>query len=73
MFLALKWVLFFYFSKVNDIDFGHFTREEAANFLLNIRKGKQVEIYTQNKMDSKYGRQIRSTYLRPQYSQLKYP
>ncbi|XP_054459238.1 tight junction protein ZO-3 isoform X2 [Anoplopoma fimbria] len=37
--------------QVNKVDFGHFTREEAANFLLNIKKGKQVEICTQNKMD----------------------
>ncbi|XP_062251003.1 tight junction protein ZO-3 isoform X1 [Platichthys flesus] len=37
--------------KVNNVDFGHFTREEAANFLLNIKKGEQVAICTQNKMD----------------------
>uniref|UniRef100_UPI0037E8BC35 tight junction protein ZO-3 isoform X2 n=1 Tax=Semicossyphus pulcher TaxID=241346 RepID=UPI0037E8BC35 len=37
--------------QVNKVDFGHFTREEAANFLLNIKKGEQVEICTQNKMD----------------------
>ncbi|XP_049910355.1 tight junction protein ZO-3 isoform X1 [Epinephelus moara] len=36
---------------VNKVDFGHFTREEAANFLLNIKKGERVEICTQNKMD----------------------
>lgn len=40
------------FSQVNNVDFGHFTREEAANFLLNIRKGEQVQISTQHKMDS---------------------
>ncbi|XP_047442412.1 tight junction protein ZO-3 isoform X2 [Mugil cephalus] len=37
--------------QVNNIDFGHFTREEAANFLLNIRTGEEVAIRTQNKMD----------------------
>ncbi|XP_061635761.1 tight junction protein ZO-3 isoform X3 [Phyllopteryx taeniolatus] len=36
---------------VNNIDFGHFTREEAANFLLNIKRGEKVDIRTQNKMD----------------------
>ncbi|XP_040896064.1 tight junction protein ZO-3 isoform X2 [Toxotes jaculatrix] len=37
--------------QVNKVDFGHLTREEAANFLLNIKTGEQVEICTQNKMD----------------------
>uniref|UniRef100_A0A3Q2X8L3 Tight junction protein 3 n=1 Tax=Hippocampus comes TaxID=109280 RepID=A0A3Q2X8L3_HIPCM len=37
--------------KVNNTDFGHFTREEAANFLLNIKRGERVAIQTQNKMD----------------------
>ncbi|KAG8003557.1 Tight junction protein ZO-3, partial [Nibea albiflora] len=37
--------------QVNKVDFGHFTREEAANFLLDIKKGERVEICTQNKMD----------------------
>ncbi|XP_033937538.1 tight junction protein ZO-3 isoform X2 [Pseudochaenichthys georgianus] len=37
--------------KVNNVDFGHFTREEAANFLLDIKKGEQVAICTQHKMD----------------------
>ncbi|GLD50469.1 tight junction protein ZO-3-like isoform X1 [Lates japonicus] len=37
--------------QVNKVDFGHFTREEAAKFLLNIKNGEQVEICTQNKMD----------------------
>ncbi|XP_008305497.1 tight junction protein ZO-3 isoform X2 [Cynoglossus semilaevis] len=37
--------------QVNKIDFGHFTREEAANFLLNIKNGEQVDICTQHKMD----------------------
>ncbi|XP_061593743.1 tight junction protein ZO-3 isoform X2 [Cololabis saira] len=37
--------------QVNKVDFGHFTREEAANFLLNIQTGVPVEICTQNKMD----------------------
>ncbi|KAM8745449.1 tight junction protein ZO-3 isoform 3-T4 [Acanthopagrus schlegelii] len=37
--------------QVNKVDFGHFTREEAANFLLNIKKGEPVQICTQHKMD----------------------
>ncbi|XP_037626629.1 tight junction protein ZO-3 isoform X2 [Sebastes umbrosus] len=37
--------------QVNKVDFGQFTREEAANFLLNIKTGQRVEIRTQNKMD----------------------
>ncbi|XP_037326385.2 tight junction protein ZO-3 isoform X2 [Pungitius pungitius] len=37
--------------QVNGVDFGHFTREEAANFLLNIKRGERVDICTQNKMD----------------------
>ncbi|XP_041861654.1 LOW QUALITY PROTEIN: tight junction protein ZO-3 [Melanotaenia boesemani] len=37
--------------KVNKVDFGHFTREEAANFLLKIQTGEKVEICTQTKMD----------------------
>ncbi|XP_028259231.1 tight junction protein ZO-3 isoform X2 [Parambassis ranga] len=37
--------------QVNNVDFGHFTREEAANFFLDIKTGEQVEICTQNKMD----------------------
>uniref|UniRef100_A0A672Z6I5 Tight junction protein ZO-3-like n=1 Tax=Sphaeramia orbicularis TaxID=375764 RepID=A0A672Z6I5_9TELE len=37
--------------QVNKVDFGHFTREEAANFLLNIKSGEKVEICTQKKMD----------------------
>ncbi|XP_044217418.1 tight junction protein ZO-3 isoform X2 [Thunnus albacares] len=37
--------------QVNKVDFGHFTREDAANFLLNIKRGEMVEICTQNKMD----------------------
>ncbi|KAK2907687.1 tight junction protein ZO-3 isoform X2 [Channa argus] len=37
--------------QVNKVDFSHFTREEAANFLLDIKSGEQVEICTQNKMD----------------------
>lgn len=45
-------ILKLFFSQVNNVDFGHFTREEAANFLLNIRKGEQVQISTQHKMDS---------------------
>lgn len=41
------------FFQVNKVDFGHFTREEAANFLLELRTGERVEISTQHKMDSK--------------------
>nr|XP_015827113.2 tight junction protein ZO-3 isoform X1 [Nothobranchius furzeri] len=37
--------------QVNKVDFSHFTREEAANFLLNIAAGEPVEISTQKKMD----------------------
>ncbi|KAF7658383.1 hypothetical protein LDENG_00013750 [Lucifuga dentata] len=37
--------------QANKVDFGHFTREEAAKFLLNIKNGEQVELCTQNKMD----------------------
>ncbi|XP_075895738.1 tight junction protein ZO-3 isoform X3 [Nelusetta ayraudi] len=37
--------------QVNNVDFGHFTREEAANFLLNIKRGEQVKISTQHKRD----------------------
>uniref|UniRef100_A0A8C7Z0W0 Tight junction protein 3 n=1 Tax=Oryzias sinensis TaxID=183150 RepID=A0A8C7Z0W0_9TELE len=37
--------------EVNKVDFNHFTREEAANFLLHIKTGEQVEISTQRKMD----------------------
>lgn len=43
-----------FLTQVNNVDFGHFTREEAANFLLNIKKGELVEISTQNKMDRKF-------------------
>ncbi|CAB1314029.1 unnamed protein product [Coregonus sp. 'balchen'] len=37
--------------KVNGVDFGHFNREEAAMFLINIKRGEPVDIRTQNKMD----------------------
>ncbi|KAK0156239.1 Tight junction protein ZO-3 [Merluccius polli] len=37
--------------QVNKVDFNQFTREEAANFLLQIKHGEPVEICTQNKMD----------------------
>uniref|UniRef100_A0A7N6B1B9 Tight junction protein 3 n=1 Tax=Anabas testudineus TaxID=64144 RepID=A0A7N6B1B9_ANATE len=37
--------------QVNKVDFSHFTREEAANFLLNIQSGERIEMCTQNKMD----------------------
>lgn len=43
----------FFSLQVNNVDFGHFTREEAANFLLNVKRGEQVRISTQHKMDSK--------------------
>lgn len=43
-----------FLPQVNKVDFGHFTREEAANFLLNIKKGEPVQICTQHKMDSKF-------------------
>lgn len=48
---ACVWLLL---PQVNKVDFGHFTREEAANFLLNIKKGEQVQICTQNKMDREF-------------------
>nr|XP_046160414.1 tight junction protein ZO-3 isoform X4 [Oncorhynchus gorbuscha]XP_046160424.1 tight junction protein ZO-3 isoform X4 [Oncorhynchus gorbuscha]XP_046160433.1 tight junction protein ZO-3 isoform X4 [Oncorhynchus gorbuscha] len=37
--------------QVNGVDFGYFTREEAAMFLINIKRGEPVNIRTQNKMD----------------------
>ncbi|XP_062412934.1 tight junction protein ZO-3 isoform X5 [Sardina pilchardus] len=37
--------------QVNGVDFNHFTREEAAMYLLNIRTGEPVSLRTQNKMD----------------------
>ncbi|XP_021459377.2 tight junction protein ZO-3 isoform X1 [Oncorhynchus mykiss] len=37
--------------QVNGVDFGHFNREEAAMFLINIKRGEPVDIRTQNKMD----------------------
>lgn len=51
------------FFKVNKVDFSHFTREEAANFLLNIKPGELVEICTQNKMDSKCSPKLLVLYL----------
>lgn len=45
-------------TKVNKVDFGQFTREEAANFLLNIKRGERVEICSQNKMNSKCGTEL---------------
>ena len=41
------------FLQVNKVDFNHFTREEAANYLLHIKHGEPVEICTQNKMHRK--------------------
>lgn len=49
-----------HFVQVNKVDFAHFTREEAANFLLNIRSGERVEICTQNKMDREFAPPTRS-------------
>ncbi|KAL2089613.1 hypothetical protein ACEWY4_014301 [Coilia grayii] len=37
--------------QVNGVDFNHFTREEAAVYLLNIPTGVPISIRTQNKMD----------------------
>uniref|UniRef100_A0A673JRU6 Tight junction protein 3 n=1 Tax=Sinocyclocheilus rhinocerous TaxID=307959 RepID=A0A673JRU6_9TELE len=37
--------------EVNGVDFNHFTREEAAMYLMNIRAGDRIDIRTQNKMD----------------------
>ncbi|XP_053490755.1 tight junction protein ZO-3 [Ictalurus furcatus] len=37
--------------QVNGVDFSHFTREEAAMFLMNIRSGERINMLTQNKMD----------------------
>ncbi|XP_056615015.1 tight junction protein ZO-3 isoform X1 [Triplophysa dalaica] len=37
--------------EVNGVDFTHFTREEAAMNLMNIRAGERIDIRTQNKMD----------------------
>uniref|UniRef100_A0A671PCD7 Tight junction protein ZO-3-like n=1 Tax=Sinocyclocheilus anshuiensis TaxID=1608454 RepID=A0A671PCD7_9TELE len=37
--------------EVNGVDFNHFTREEAAMYLMNIRAGDHIDIRTQNKMD----------------------
>lgn len=41
-------------TQVNGVDFAHFTREEAAMFLMNIRSGERINMLTQNKMDSEY-------------------
>lgn len=49
VYLGLLWL-----SQVNGVDFSRMTREEAAMFLLNLRKGDPVEIFSQNKMDSEY-------------------
>ncbi|XP_031430614.1 tight junction protein ZO-3 isoform X2 [Clupea harengus] len=37
--------------QVNGVDFNHFTREEAAMYLLNVRTGEPISLRTQNKMD----------------------
>lgn len=41
-------------AQVNGVDFSHFTREEAAMFLMNIRSGERINMLTQNKMNSEY-------------------
>ncbi|TRZ02817.1 hypothetical protein DNTS_026427 [Danionella cerebrum] len=38
-------------NDVNGVDFNHFTREEAAMYLMNIRAGERINMRTQNKMD----------------------
>uniref|UniRef100_A0A8C2I868 Tight junction protein 3 n=1 Tax=Cyprinus carpio TaxID=7962 RepID=A0A8C2I868_CYPCA len=37
--------------EVNGVDFNHFTREEAAMYLMNIHAGERINIRTQNKMN----------------------
>uniref|UniRef100_A0A4W5N6J5 Tight junction protein 3 n=1 Tax=Hucho hucho TaxID=62062 RepID=A0A4W5N6J5_9TELE len=37
--------------QVNGVDFGNFNREEAAMFLINIKRGEPVDIRIQNNMD----------------------
>ncbi|XP_056303607.1 tight junction protein ZO-3 [Danio aesculapii] len=37
--------------EVNGMDFNHFTREEAAMYLMNIRGGERIDMRTQNKAD----------------------
>ncbi|XP_076880335.1 tight junction protein ZO-3 [Brachyhypopomus gauderio] len=37
--------------EVNGVDFSHYTREEAAMFLMNVPSGERINIITQNKMD----------------------
>ncbi|KAL1251370.1 hypothetical protein QQF64_019166 [Cirrhinus molitorella] len=37
--------------EVNGVDFNHFTREEAAMYLMNVHAGDSIDIRTQNKMD----------------------
>uniref|UniRef100_A0A8C1WFI5 Tight junction protein 3 n=1 Tax=Cyprinus carpio TaxID=7962 RepID=A0A8C1WFI5_CYPCA len=37
--------------EVNGVDFNHFTREEAAMYLMNIHAGERIDIRTQNKMN----------------------
>uniref|UniRef100_A0A8C2I8R1 Tight junction protein 3 n=1 Tax=Cyprinus carpio TaxID=7962 RepID=A0A8C2I8R1_CYPCA len=41
--------------EVNGVDFNHFTREEAAMYLMNIHAGERINIRTQNKMNSDLG------------------
>ncbi|XP_016298176.1 tight junction protein ZO-3-like isoform X1 [Sinocyclocheilus anshuiensis] len=37
--------------EVNGVDFNHFTREEAAMYLMNVHAGERIDIRTQNKMN----------------------
>uniref|UniRef100_A0A672P197 Tight junction protein ZO-2-like n=1 Tax=Sinocyclocheilus grahami TaxID=75366 RepID=A0A672P197_SINGR len=41
--------------EVNGVDFNHFTREEAAMYLMNVHAGERIDIRTQNKMNSDLG------------------
>uniref|UniRef100_A0A4W4HG19 Tight junction protein 3 n=1 Tax=Electrophorus electricus TaxID=8005 RepID=A0A4W4HG19_ELEEL len=44
--------------QVNGVDFSHFTREEAAMFLMNVPSGEHLNIITQNKMDREFYKKI---------------
>lgn len=54
MYFLNAWCFAVTFTQVNGVDFSHFTREEAAMFLMNIRSGECIDMLTQNKMDSEY-------------------
>uniref|UniRef100_A0A9J8BZY6 Tight junction protein 3 n=2 Tax=Cyprinus carpio TaxID=7962 RepID=A0A9J8BZY6_CYPCA len=47
--------------EVNGVDFNHFTREEAAMYLMNIHAGERIDIRTQNKMNSECLRILKSS------------